>query len=218
MWYLPPARWIRNGLAIPTWIAAFNLPGNWRTDKTGPADGQTVPAKKKEETPGGLSLMARKRSASVEMPAFAGQTILHRVHQKMLLFAAGCDQCFWRLAQALSSFYRPHTEEMCWVDGVLARKKGLGFLILIWPILGDIRDMKTLQHTIKAVIRQGNESGYIADCVEIAVVTQGETLDEVMRNLREAAALYLEGEELASLGLAENPTLLVTMEAEPAYA
>jgi hypothetical protein len=42
-----------------------------------------------------------------------------------------------------------------------------GLLILIGPILGDIRDMKTLQHTIKAVIRQGNESGYIAECIEM---------------------------------------------------
>ena len=78
--------------------------------------------------------------------------------------------------------------------------------------------MKSLQHTIKAVIRRGEESGYIAACVEIAAVTQGETLDEVTRNLREAAALFLQGEDLASLGLAQNPTLLVTMEVEPAYA
>ena len=78
--------------------------------------------------------------------------------------------------------------------------------------------MKSLQHTIKAVIRRGEETGYVAECVEIGVVTQGETLDEVTSNLREAAALFLEGEDLASLGLAENPTLVVTMEIEPAYA
>ena len=78
--------------------------------------------------------------------------------------------------------------------------------------------MKSLQHTIKSVIRPGEESGYVAECVEIAVVTQGQTLDEVMRNLQEAVALHLEGEDLAALGLAQNPTLLVTMEVEPAYA
>ena len=78
--------------------------------------------------------------------------------------------------------------------------------------------MKSIQHTIKAIIRRGEESGYVAECVEIAVVTQGETLDEVTRNLREAAALYLEGEDLASLGLADNPTLVVTMEVEPSHA
>ena len=78
--------------------------------------------------------------------------------------------------------------------------------------------MKSLQHTIKAVIRRGEELGYVAVCVEIAAVAQGETLDEVTQNLREATALYLEGEDLASLGLAPNPTLVVTMEIEPAYA
>ena len=78
--------------------------------------------------------------------------------------------------------------------------------------------MKSLQHTIKAIVRRGEESGYVAECVEIAVVTQGETLDEVTRNLQEAVALHLEGEDLASLGLADAPTLLVTMEVEPAHA
>jgi predicted RNase H-like HicB family nuclease len=78
--------------------------------------------------------------------------------------------------------------------------------------------MKPLQRTIKAVIRPGEESGYVAECVEIAVVTQGATLDEVARNLQEAVALHLEGEDLAALGLAPSPTLLVTMEVQPAYA
>jgi len=78
--------------------------------------------------------------------------------------------------------------------------------------------MRSLQHTIKAVVRPGEESGYLAECVEIAVVTEGTSLDEVMRNLQEAVALYLEGENLSDLGLAENPTLLVTMEVEPTHA
>ena len=39
----------------------------------------------------------------------------------------GRDQRFWRLAQALSALYPGYTEEERWVDGVLARKKGLGF-------------------------------------------------------------------------------------------
>jgi predicted RNase H-like HicB family nuclease len=78
--------------------------------------------------------------------------------------------------------------------------------------------MQSLQHTIKAVIRRGEESGYVAECMEIAVVTQGVTLDEVTRNLQEAVALHLEGEDLAAFGLANKPTLVVTMEVEPAYA
>ena len=49
-----------------------------------------------------------------------------------------------------------------------------------------------LQHTIKAVIRPGEQSGFVAECVEIPVVTEGATLDEVAANLREAVALHLE--------------------------
>lgn len=71
-----------------------------------------------------------------------GRTVLDRVHQSMLLFAAGRsnalkrylvdegigkDERYWRLAQALSALYPSHTDEKRWVDGVLARKKGLGF-------------------------------------------------------------------------------------------
>ena len=72
----------------------------------------------------------------------AGATVLDRLHQAMILFAAGRgealkrflveegvgrDSRFWRLAQALSALYPAGTEEKRWVDGVLARKKGLGF-------------------------------------------------------------------------------------------
>ena len=69
-------------------------------------------------------------------------TSLDRIHQTMLLFAAGRaeamkrflieegaghDPRFWRLSQALSALYPTHTDEKRWIDGVLARKKGLGF-------------------------------------------------------------------------------------------
>jgi len=70
------------------------------------------------------------------------------------------------------------------------------------------------QRTIKAVIRPGEESGFVAECVEIPIVTQGATLDEVSANLQEAVALHLEGEDLAELGLAASPSIIVTFELE----
>ena len=76
----------------------------------------------------------------------------------------------------------------------------------------------SLQHTIKTVVRSGEESGYVAECLEIAVVTQGATLDEVTANLKEAVELHLASENLAELGLAPHPTLLVTLEVEPVFA
>ena len=71
-----------------------------------------------------------------------GETVLDRVHQSMILFGAGRgealkrflvddgagrDDRFWRLAQAFSALYPSSTDEKRWVDGVLARKKSLGF-------------------------------------------------------------------------------------------
>ncbi len=71
----------------------------------------------------------------------------------------------------------------------------------------------TLQHNIKAVIRRG-EHDFVAECLEIAVVTQGSTLDETVANLQEAVSLHLEGEDLADLGLAPDPRILLTFEVE----
>ena len=71
-----------------------------------------------------------------------GDTALDRVHQAMVLFAAGRGEAlkrflvqqgvgsavtFWQLAQSLSALYPSGTDEKRWVDGVLARKKGMGF-------------------------------------------------------------------------------------------
>lgn len=78
--------------------------------------------------------------------------------------------------------------------------------------------MNGQRYTIQAVIYPGDESGYVAECVNLAVVTQGKTLDETVQNLREALQLHLEGEDLTEMGLVPSPPVLVTMEMEPVYA
>jgi hypothetical protein len=50
------------------------------------------------------------------------------------------------------------------------------------------------------------------------VVTQGQTIDETVANLKDAVALHLEGEAPATFGLRERPTLLITLEVDPTYA
>jgi len=70
-----------------------------------------------------------------------GVTVLDKVHQSMVFFASGRGEAlrrflvddgigkdgrYWKLAQALSALYPSGTDEKRWVDGVLARKKGLG--------------------------------------------------------------------------------------------
>ena len=90
--------------------------------------------------------------------------------------------------------------------------------LLIRNRLASGEEKVVQRYTIQAVIYPGDESGYVAECLNLAVVTQGKTLDETMQNLREAIQLHLEGEDLLELGLAPHPPVLVTMEMEPVYA
>lgn len=56
------------------------------------------------------------------------------------------------------------------------------------------------------------EKQYVAECMDLPVVTEAPTLDELASNIREAIALHLEGEDLGELDLAADPTILATME------
>jgi adenine-specific DNA methylase len=71
----------------------------------------------------------------------AGETVLDRLHQAMILFqagrgealrrflvdeGAGRDPRFWKLAQSLNALYPRGSDERRCVEGVLARRKGLG--------------------------------------------------------------------------------------------
>ena len=73
------------------------------------------------------------------------------------------------------------------------------------------------QVAVQPEITEGREP-LLSECMEIAVVTQGRTLDETVKHLQEATALHLEGEHLADFGLREKPTLVLTMELDPAHA
>jgi predicted RNase H-like HicB family nuclease len=69
------------------------------------------------------------------------------------------------------------------------------------------------KHVIKAFVYKG-EKYYVAECLEIPVVTQGKTLEEVLRNLQEAVSLHIEGKDLREYDLVEKPFILVTIELE----
>jgi predicted RNase H-like HicB family nuclease len=64
---------------------------------------------------------------------------------------------------------------------------------------------------IHAVLHR-EDGMYIAECLEVSVVTQGRTADEVIANLREAIALHLEGGDAASLGFSTAPRLVIMHE------
>ena len=59
---------------------------------------------------------------------------------------------------------------------------------------------------------------YVAEGINIPVVTQGKTLDELTININEAVELELEGENLLDLDLAPDHSVLVNFELPKAYA
>ena len=68
-----------------------------------------------------------------------------------------------------------------------------------------------MKRTIQVRIFRGDRK-FVAECLDMPVVTEADSLDELARNIREAIVLHLEGEDLAEMGLAADPTILATME------
>ncbi|MGA2450257.1 MAG: DUF1156 domain-containing protein [Polyangiaceae bacterium] len=120
--------------------AKYLFEKRWKDDQ---ATGARDKAKKTQ-----LGLFAEIEAAEKEgllgeagVPSM-GETTLDRVHQAMILFGAGRSEAlkrfvveegvgkdarFWKLAQSFSALYPAASDEKRWVDGLLARKKGLGF-------------------------------------------------------------------------------------------
>ncbi len=53
---------------------------------------------------------------------------------------------------------------------------------------------------------------YVAEGIDLPVVTQGKTLDELAKNIQEATELCLKGEDPADFGLSPEPSVLVNIE------
>jgi predicted RNase H-like HicB family nuclease len=75
-----------------------------------------------------------------------------------------------------------------------------------------------MKRIIQVRISKG-ESYYVAECLDLPVVTQGKTLDEVKMNLEEAIALHLEDEDLSEYEIDPHPSVLASFELDlPTYA
>jgi len=53
---------------------------------------------------------------------------------------------------------------------------------------------------------------FAAECLDLPMVTQAPTLDELALNIPEDIGLHLEGEDLAALGFASSQPILATIE------
>jgi predicted RNase H-like HicB family nuclease len=68
-----------------------------------------------------------------------------------------------------------------------------------------------MKHIIQVYVSKGDKY-YVAEGVDLPIVTQGETLDELVVNIKEAIELHLEGENLTDFGIAPNPSVLMNLE------
>jgi predicted RNase H-like HicB family nuclease len=72
--------------------------------------------------------------------------------------------------------------------------------------------------SIQIRVQPGEQSGYVADCMDLPVVSQGATIDEALANIREAIELHLADEDPMSLGVSTTAPMLPTMQLEPLHA
>ena len=59
---------------------------------------------------------------------------------------------------------------------------------------------------------------YIAECLDLPVVTQGKTLEEVTENVKEAISLHIEGEDLKDWDILPDFSILINFELPFVYA
>lgn len=104
------------------------------------------------------------------------------------------------------------------------RRRGRGEYVILAPYAEKREPAKTVAEapatyapagpaadTIHVVVRR-SAGFYVADCLELALVTQGNSLDELLRNLKQAVRLHLEGEDPRMFGLSARPRIAMTYE------
>jgi predicted RNase H-like HicB family nuclease len=104
------------------------------------------------------------------------------------------------------------------------RRTGRGEYVILAPYCAERRPLGRVAEsptayaaagypgdTIHVVVRR-SEGLYVAESLELALVTQGRSLDELLRNLRQAVRLHLEGENPAEFGLSASPRIAVIYE------
>jgi predicted RNase H-like HicB family nuclease len=68
-----------------------------------------------------------------------------------------------------------------------------------------------MNQIIQFQITKGDEQ-YVAQSIGFPIVTQGKTLDCLIKNIREAVGLHFEDESMEEIGLSQHPSVLVNYE------
>ena len=111
---------------------------------------------------------------------------------------------FWRVRRGgyeIMPEYRPGAS-----DSTLLQEKHMR------GAAGNAAESRAAGESAIHVVIAESEGWYVAECLEVAVVTQGRSLAETLANLRSALELHLDDEELARAGLTSSPRLVVSHE------
>ena len=75
-----------------------------------------------------------------------------------------------------------------------------------------------MSNVIQFIISYGEDGYYVADAVNLPIVTQGKTLDDCISNVKEAVSLFME--ETTEKKINKNPSIFFNMEIpmNPRYA
>jgi predicted RNase H-like HicB family nuclease len=68
-----------------------------------------------------------------------------------------------------------------------------------------------MRQVIQISIYKG-ENYFVAEGVNVPIVTQGKTYDALFRNLKEAITLFLEDEDLSRYDIQANPAIIANFE------
>ena len=69
-----------------------------------------------------------------------------------------------------------------------------------------------MSNIIQFVIKKDEDGVYCAKAMGFPIFTSAETFQELENNIREATDLFLKDEDLISIGLSANPSILVSFE------
>lgn len=65
---------------------------------------------------------------------------------------------------------------------------------------------------IQFTIKKDEDGVYCAKAVDYPIFTSGKTMEELENNIREATSLFIKDEDLSSLGISREPSLLANFE------
>jgi len=74
------------------------------------------------------------------------------------------------------------------------------------------REGDAVKRIIRFRIFREKRNEYFAECLDFPLVTIASSLHQLAKNIPEAIAIALEGEDLAKLGLAADPAIVATIE------